>query len=106
MTHDKQSPLAGTTVRIKASTKHPQDANFGGAEFHVEDWWDRVSGGSWMVATGDLACMAYAVRSGRANPPTPIDDEVLYGKVGYFGHLVHVSEIEVAATRTNAEPTP
>lgn len=23
-----------------------------------------------------------------------IDNEVLYGKIGYLGHLVHVSEIE------------
>lgn len=24
----------------------------------------------------------------------PLDNEVLYGKVGQFGHLVHISEIE------------
>ena len=34
--------------------------------------------------TGGSAFQAYNI---------PIDDEVLYGKIGAFGHLVHVSEI-------------
>jgi len=47
MLHKKQSPLAGKTVRIKKHVKHFQFEDFGGSDFVVEDWWDRVSGKSW-----------------------------------------------------------
>lgn len=91
MAHSEASPLAGKTVAIKASV-----ARAGGLEFRVEDWWDRVSGKSWKVslAEGNPACCAYAARP---TPDVPHDDEVLYGKIGPFGHLIHVSEIEPAA---------
>lgn len=45
-----------------------------------------------MSADGNPACMNYAIRAGFSDLPT--DDEVLYGKIGGFGHLVHISEIE------------
>lgn len=61
--------------------------------FHAEDWWDRLSSGSWMHANGNPACMAYAIRSGILG--LPLDDEVIYGHTGdHLGHLVHVSEIQ------------
>lgn len=63
-----------------------------GAIFHIEDWWDRVSGGSWQVSIGNPAALQYSLRS-VAND-LPIDDEVVYGKIEGLGHLVHVSEIE------------
>ena len=94
--HTEPSALAGTTVKIKAGVKHFQVPDFGGAEYRVEDWWDRVGGKSWMDCNGNPACMVYAVRSGFADPPIPTDNEVLYGKIGYYGHLVHISEIEEA----------
>ena len=79
-------------MKIKAEVKHAQDPNFGGSDYRVEDWWDRVAGKSWMDCNGNPACLIFAMRSGLAGLPT--DDEVLYGKVGSFGHLVHISEIE------------
>lgn len=84
--HDQPHPLAGQTVST---------SSYG--EFVVEDWWDRVTGGSWMYANGNIAAMKYGVRSGKAH--LPIDDEVVYGKVNGngFGNLVHVSEIAVLA---------
>ncbi len=85
--HREPSAYAGKVVRIKASA--PQ---LGGSEYRVEDWWDRLGYGSWMHQNGNPACLNYAIRSGLAGLPT--DDEVLYGKIGAFGHLVHVSEIE------------
>ena len=91
--HDKPSKLAGKTVKIKNDVTHPQVNDFGGSEYHVEDWWDRVAGKSWMDCNGNPACMVYAIRTG-LDREVPTDNEVLYGKVGYFGHLVHVSEIE------------
>jgi hypothetical protein len=82
----------GKTVRIKEGVQHPQIPDFGGSEFRVEDYWDAMPGNeSWMFADGNPACLVYAMRSAFAGIPT--DNEVLYGKVGAFGHLVHVSEI-------------
>ena len=83
--HEEASPLAGQTVTIKGG-------EFAGLEYVVEDWWDRVSGGSWMFATGNPACLEYAIRSGFSGT-TPTDDEVLYGKIGAFGKLIHVSDL-------------
>ena len=88
--HTISSPLAGKTVRIKANATHPQIPDFGGSEYEVEDWWDKIAGTSWMDCNGNPACLVYAMRS----VGIPINDEVLYGKIGPFGHLVHISEIE------------
>lgn len=63
-----------------------------GAEFHVDDWWDRLGSGSWQHGDGNPACLQYAFRCGAA--ALPWDDEVLYGHVGTFGYLIHISEIE------------
>lgn len=81
-------PLAGKTVRLhcKADPDH-----LDGQEFRVEDWWTNVYGSSWMDAQGNPACLKYALRSAFSRLPT--DNEVVYGKVGAFGHLVHVSEL-------------
>lgn len=92
MNHPEPHPLAGQTVRIKEGVEHPQ-FRIGGAEYRVEDWWDRVAGKSWMVCQGNPACLIYAMRSGFARIPT--DNEVLYGKVNGLGVLVHKSEIEM-----------
>lgn len=85
--HKEPSPLAGQAVKIKSDALH-----LGGQEYRVEDWWDRVGGDSWMNGTGIPACHQYAARGGMSS--VPCDDEVLYGKIGALGHLVHVSEIE------------
>lgn len=90
--HTAPHPLAGKTVTISEEVTDPaQAAVIGGAEFKIEDWWDRVSGRSWGQAQGNPACLHYAMRA--AANLIPADDEVLYGKIGHFGHLVHVSEI-------------
>lgn len=79
---------AGVTVLLATPLVATDGA---GVEFTVEDYWDRLSGESWMVAEGNPAATHYAVRSGYAG--LPIDDEVVYGKVGNRGLLVHVSEL-------------
>lgn len=81
MMHDAASPLAGKTVAIVAGV-------LAGNQIVVEDWWDRVAGKSWMICDGNPACLDYAMRES-----TPLDDEVIYGKVGMFGKLVHVSQL-------------
>ena len=95
MIHQNKSSLAGRIVTIKSSVKHPQFPTFGGSQITIEDWWDRVSGKSWMFANGNPACLVYAMRTGFSEIPIPTDNEVLCGhtKDG-LGHLLHISEIE------------
>ena len=93
--HQEKSPLAGQTVKIKSHVTHPQNPDFSGSDYRVEDWWDHLTGGSWMNAEGNPACLVYAMRTGLCEHDVPTDNEVLYGKVGAFGHLVHLSEIEL-----------
>lgn len=92
MIHLEKHPMAGKVMRIKKNVKHFQYADFGGSEFLVDDWWDRVAGKSWMFCDGNPACLIYAMRSAGENLPT--DNNVLYGKVGLYGSLVHISELE------------
>lgn len=72
--------LSGKRVRLK-----------NGGIYDVEDYWQNVSGGSWMDAVGNPAALIYAGRVALSG--FPLDNEVLYGKIGPFGHLMHVSEL-------------
>jgi len=82
----EQSKYAGQTVTIMAGKLQ-------GQTYRVEDWWENVSGSSWMFAQGNPACLSFAMRVGLQDFQVPIDDEVLYGKIDGFGNLVHISEI-------------
>ena len=94
--HKEKCFLADKMVKIKAHVKHLQFPGFAGSDFAVEDWWDRVFGKSWMFADGNPAAIVYALRTGTAAYDIPIDDEVLYGHtLDHFGHLVHITEIEI-----------
>lgn len=84
----EKHPLAGKTVRLNCK---PDPDNLDGKSFTIEDWQENVMGRSWMVCNGNPACLKYAMRSAFAG--IPIDNEVIYGKVGPFGHLIHVSEL-------------
>ncbi len=87
--HPNKSPLAGKRCKIKQ-----QCGTLDGKEIIIEDWWDRVSGVSWKYAVGNPACMMYGARIGFVDYDVPVDDEVLYGKIGNLGCLVHVTELE------------
>lgn len=91
--HGQKHPLAGKTVGLKlAPPATPVDeSDLTGQEFVVEDWWDHLTGKSWMFTFGNPAVNQYARRSGLAELPT--DDDVIYGKIGHLGYLVHASEI-------------
>ena len=84
--HDQPHPRAGLTVRIASG-------EFKGQDYRIEDWWDRVSGRSWRHSGFHPAGIAYTIRAIEVDQ-LPEDDEVLYGKVGRYGALIHVSEIE------------
>lgn len=80
--HQHAHPLAGQSVQVKGGF-------FAGQTYLIEDWWDRVAGRSWMVSDGNPACIEYAMTSfGK-----PIDDEVVYGKIGGLGKLIHVCDL-------------
>ncbi len=85
--HNDKSSLADKTVKIISG-------KYSGSEYRVEDWWDRLGQGSWMFAEGNPACLQYAIRSSGLVDKLPLDNEVLYGKIGCFGHLIHISEVE------------
>lgn len=87
--HTEQHPQSGQTVKVDFGTT---GGNIQGIhEYQIEGWWDMITGKSWMLAQGNPAAMLYGVRSGFKR--LPVDNEVVYGKVGSFGHLAHVSEI-------------
>lgn len=79
----RECEYAGKIVKIKET----------GEDYRVEDWCENVFGRSWMVANGNPAAMQYAIRAGVNN--LPINNDVLYGKIGGMGALYHISEIEV-----------
>lgn len=89
MLHTDSHPLAGKTVIIRSG-------EFAGEEYRIEDWWDRVAGRSWQVCDGNPACLDYAMRA--AFEKLPIDNEVIYGKFGSFGKLIHISQLGEPAT--------
>jgi hypothetical protein len=76
--------MAGKKVRII-------DGEFVGQIYKVEDWQDRVFGRSWIGYITNPACLEYMIR--RAKENTPIDDLVLYGHIGAFGKIIHISQI-------------
>ena len=85
--------FAGQTAKIRKDIQ-----KFGGADFTIEDYWENVNGGtSWMNSNGNPAAMMYAIRTGSQDFKVPIDNEVVYGKIGALGHLFHVSELELPA---------
>lgn len=90
--HTEGSEFAGGTFYLNDNAGDPaRGIVVPGAVIEVEGWWDMLTGKSWMFSDGNFAAMHYAIRSGYKN--LPIDDEVVYGHIGAFGHIVHVSEI-------------
>ncbi len=86
------SSLAGQTVKTAVEINDPFSGRIpAGSDYRVEDWWMNVSGGSWMDAVGNPAALNYAMRSAMAG--LPIDNKVLYGKIGGLGFLIHESEL-------------
>ena len=89
-THTESHPLAGKTIDIKPVydvQTHPRKGDL----FVVEDWWDKLTGESWMFASGNFAAMNYGERAGIA--ALPLDNEVVYGKIDGLGYLLHISEL-------------
>ena len=75
--HTSAHPQAGQTVTLKVGDDDPFHLN--GQEYVIEDWWDHLTGGSWMHANGNPACINYAMRSGFGG--LPLDNEVVYARM-------------------------
>ena len=90
-----RSPYAGCVMKIRpeAGKCTVSGMQLGGAEIRIEDWFQNVSGCSWMSANGNPAALGYALRAGLSGGKIPWDNDVLYGKVDGLGYLVHVSEL-------------
>lgn len=95
MSHTESHPLAGKTVYLNDNAEDPlRGILLPGTEFVVEDWYDflggRGDGRSWM-SDATFTTMHYGQRVNYLGRVP--DDEVVYGHVGAFGHIVHVSEL-------------
>lgn len=68
-----------------------------GKDFLVEGYWKDLNNGiSWQdTSLSNFAIKLYALRLLKYKGKIPSDDNVIYGKVGMFGHLLHESEIEL-----------
>lgn len=92
-----RSPYAGVVVKTRENvgtdpmTKMP----LGNKDFIVEDWWENISGKSWMVSNGNPAALCYAFRTGMNHATVPLDNDVLYGKIDGLGYIFHVCELEL-----------
>lgn len=87
----EKSPYAGMTVKTKPDVGSDMRPTLGNCEFVIEDWWQNVAGVSWIDSGNDYRVRKYALRIGGTK--VPVDDEVLYGKIGPSEYLFHVSEL-------------
>lgn len=89
-------PLAGQTVEIRP---HAPVTFRDGALFVVEDWWENLDGERWTVSClgGRPAALIYGLRAvdneSNLRPEFEPVDDVVYGKIGAFGHILHDSEL-------------
>lgn len=81
MIHSEPSPLANTTVTLSSGP-------YEGSEYNIQDYWDRIFGGSWMESDSPYA-VEYTIHG--LSYRVPMDDEVLYGEIDGIGHIVRVA---------------
>lgn len=92
---------AGKKLRIKKGAgKSVTGELLDGKEFVAEDYWINISGKTLWLCDGNPACLEYAIRTCDYRH-IPIDDKVIYGKVGGYGHLFHESELEVISNENS-----
>lgn len=89
---------AGLTLKFKK----PFIDHFGNEhkDFHVEDLWYNFYNTNWFLnaSQGNMACVNYMTRVMKDDLPRDEVRDVLYGKTGPFGNLVHASELEPPTT--------
>ena len=90
---------AGKKVKVKEGVGEGlQVGDMSGMDFVIEDWCENVLGVSWKYANGNPAALEYAFRiasNGDKNNVPVFSDDVVYGKIGGFGHLFHINELNL-----------
>lgn len=91
--HAEKSEFADQIITVNFRGNGASGTLCGEHQIKVDDWWDHLTGSSWMRADGNFAALMYGLRSGFSG--IPIDDEVLYGHDvnSHRGHLFHLSEV-------------
>jgi hypothetical protein len=92
--HNEPHPWAGKKVRLLPNVISNGIGGYvdiGESVFLLEDWYDRVTGTSWREGPVTPATANYVWRLN--NKKMPRDDEVVYGKVGHLGYLIHEHEL-------------
>lgn len=90
MVHAKAHPLANQKVGI-VKGQHK------GKVFEVQDWADRLPEGTVLLTD------SFIYKTRREEAELPYDQEIVYGKIGHFTHLVHATELD---TKKYQEPVP
>jgi hypothetical protein len=90
--HDNAHTLAGKTVELKLKGNHHQ-IHPNTDRIEIEDWQDRITGKPWRTSDveGNPAAIVYGLYIEHAGLPD--DDEVVYGKIGLQGFIIHDSEL-------------
>jgi hypothetical protein len=89
--HPERHPYANRVVLLSNNAQDPLDRKVvPGTDFVVLDWADRCFGSPWRTVRYPVTG-AYAVRVELAE--LPIDDEVVYGRIGSTYYLVHETEL-------------
>lgn len=76
--------FAGKSVKIERGLHK-------GKIFQCQDYWDRLTGMSWVIARGNPACLEYGKRA--QDERLPFNNDVLLGRIGHYTVLIHVSEL-------------
>jgi len=97
-THKSSIEATSDTMAFIHPTPHPLARQIielvDGRSFQVDDWWDRVmqTSTSWYLSDvrRNFALAAFALEQAKTN--LPMDDDIVYGKIGDFGVIIHVRQ--------------
>ena len=91
------SKYKGKIVKIKPDTPNePNGQMLADQDFIIEDYWINLTGESWLDTNlGNPAVYMYALRYGTLHSDDKDVDDVVYGKVDGYGHLLHISELDL-----------
>lgn len=97
--HQNKFEYAGKKIPVADKFIHHQYPHI--KEIVIEDWWDRITGKSWMENRNNSAVMMYLIRINQPGYQIPVDDEVLYGHYKGSGILIHISELNLKRIGVN-----
>lgn len=92
---DPNCPYSGQRFVVKRNVGYDNHGfNLGGAIFEVEGWCKNIFGDDWR--NSDLfPIKVYLDRINDFNPSVPDDGQAVYGKIGMFGYIFHITELHL-----------